>query len=200
MFKPLSISSFKHFSTYSDNTLPKTLQNRFNGQCLICGNMYRYEKQEFVGLSNQGATCYMNSLLQTLYMTPEFRKELYRWVYDAERHGESADSIPLLLQLLFSRLQLSKGGFIDTTALTKSFQWDIRDSFQQHDVQEFCRVLFDAIEQSVSHTQQSEFIKQLYEGTYVDYVKCMACLSESNREDKFLDISLTVKNLSLIHI
>lgn len=28
----------------------------------------------FVGLKNQGATCYMNSLLQTLYHIPYFRK------------------------------------------------------------------------------------------------------------------------------
>lgn len=34
---------------------------------------------KYLGLSNQGATCYMNSLLQTLFMTPEFRKALYSW-------------------------------------------------------------------------------------------------------------------------
>jgi len=39
----------------------------------------------FRGLSNQGATCYMNSLLQTLYMTPEFRTALYNWAYDADK-------------------------------------------------------------------------------------------------------------------
>ena len=32
----------------------------------------------FVGLVNQAMTCYLNSLLQTLYMTPEFRNALYQ--------------------------------------------------------------------------------------------------------------------------
>jgi len=30
-----------------------------------------------VGLLNQGATCYLNSLLQCMYMTPELRAGLY---------------------------------------------------------------------------------------------------------------------------
>jgi len=30
-----------------------------------------------VGLKNQGATCYLNSLIQTLYLTPEFRRMIY---------------------------------------------------------------------------------------------------------------------------
>mmetsp|Transcript_32739 Transcript_32739/g.56995 ORF Transcript_32739/g.56995 Transcript_32739/m.56995 type:complete len:1043 (+) Transcript_32739:920-4048(+) len=150
---------------------------------------------EYTGLSNQGATCYMNSLLQTLFMTPEFRDKIYSWQYDRERHGEVQDCIPIQLQLLFAKLHTSKSSCVQTTGLTKSFGWDLRESFQQHDVQEFCRVLFDAIEQSVRGTEQASMITDLYEGVLHDYVKCLNCGTESRREDKFLDVSLTVKNI-----
>ena len=80
------------------------------------------QKQEFVGLSNQGATCYMNSLLQTLFMTPDFRNELYKWQYDRERHGESEDCIPMQLQILFGKLQLVELTYVENNCFRVSQQ------------------------------------------------------------------------------
>ena len=101
----------------------------------------------------QGATCYMNSLLQSLYMTPEFRRALYSWNYDPEKDGKEEHCIPLQLQILFGRLQLSKSRDVDTKALTKSFGWDSGEVFQQQDIQELCRVLFDALEGAFKGTE-----------------------------------------------
>ena len=60
---------------------------------------------DYVGLRNQAATCYMNSLLQALYMTPELRYALYSWRWTAGRDKPKEECIPYQLQLLFCRLQ-----------------------------------------------------------------------------------------------
>lgn len=90
--------------------------------------------QKYLGLSNQGATCYMNSAIQTLFMTPEFRRSVYAWVYSEELHGDKSTCIPFQLQKLFAELQLSKKEYIETRALTKSFGWHGGEAFVQHDV------------------------------------------------------------------
>lgn len=52
-------------------------------------------------------TCYLNSLIQALYMTPEFRNALYNWEYTKDSDKDEAKSIPYQLQKLFLNLQVS---------------------------------------------------------------------------------------------
>ena len=60
---------------------------------------------------------------------------------------------------------------METTELTRSFGWDSSEAWQQHDIQELCRVMFDALEQKFKDTEQSDLILRLYEGLfYVLYI------------------------------
>jgi len=94
--------------------------------------MAETREKPLLGLSNQGATCYMNSLLQALFMTPEVRSLIYSYEKPApELKTNLAYNIPYQLQKLFTRLQYSKDSNAATTALTKSFHWTSAESFQQ---------------------------------------------------------------------
>jgi ubiquitin carboxyl-terminal hydrolase 47 len=155
---------------------------------------YSYKSDTgYVGLVNQAMTCYLNSLLQTLYMTPEFRNALYQWRFTSGDDG--AKCIPYQLQKLFIHLQTSEKRAVETTDVTKSFGWDSSEAWQQHDVQELCRVMFDALEKRFKKDKHDEadLINHLYQGTLQDYVKCLECGYESAREDHFLDIPLVIK-------
>lgn len=149
-------------------------------------------RRGFVGLVNQAMTCYLNSLIQTLFMTPEFRNAMYRWHFDGTEE-EQAKSIPFQLQSLFLMLQTTDKSSIGTTNLTRSFGWDSSEAWQQHDIQELCRVMFDALEHKFKNTEQSDLISRLYEGKMMDYVRCLECRTDKAREDTFLDIPLPVR-------
>ncbi|KAF0983053.1 hypothetical protein FDP41_011031 [Naegleria fowleri] len=144
----------------------------------------------FVGLQNQGATCYMNSLLQTLYLLTYFRKAVYKMPIDENEKPQ--DSIPLALMRVFYRLQFDKTA-VDTKELTKSFGWDTIDSFLQHDVQELARVLIDNLEKKMEKTDQKEVMRQLFEGMCKNYIKCINVDYESSRKEPFYDLQLNVK-------
>jgi len=100
--------------------------------------------------------------------------------------------IPLQLQKLFGLLQLSKDRAVDTIALTHSFGWEGSEVFQQQDVQELTRVLFDALEETFKGTAVENIIDELYAGRLVDYIRCIDVDYESERVDKCLDFSLAI--------
>eukprot|EP00897_Mesotaenium_endlicherianum_P006819 jgi/Mesen1/6165/ME000317S05299 len=136
----------------------------------------------FVGLKNQGATCYMNSLLQTLYHIPYFRKAVYHMPTTADDVPSS--SIPLALQSLFYKVQYSDQS-VATKDLTKSFGWDTYDSFMQHDVQELNRVLCEKLEDKMKGTAVEGTIQRLFEGHVLNYIDCINVDYKSTRKESY---------------
>lgn len=143
----------------------------------------------FVGLKNQGATCYMNSLLQALYHVPTFRKAVYQLPTDNE---VPTKSIQLALQRIFYRLQNGNNS-VGTKELTKSFGWTAVDSFTQHDVQELDRVLLDNLQTKMKGTKAEGTVEKLFQGKIRNFIKCVDIEFESNREESYFDLSLNVK-------
>ncbi|KAH6807531.1 ubiquitin-specific protease 12 [Perilla frutescens var. frutescens] len=144
----------------------------------------------YVGLKNQGATCYMNSLLQTLYHIPYFRKAVYHM--PTTENDNPTGSIPLALQSLFYKLQYNDTS-VATKELTKSFGWDTYDSFMQHDVQELNRVLCEKLEDKMKGTVVEGTIQKLFEGHHMNYIECINVDFKSTRKESFYDLQLDVK-------
>ncbi|GAB5364610.1 hypothetical protein AAMO2058_000984500 [Amorphochlora amoebiformis] len=148
----------------------------------------------YVGLKNQGNTCYLNSFIQTLYMTPLFRSEIYQWRFDPTKTKEKEHlSIAKSLQELFARLQLSDAGVVTTGGLTRSFGWTSRDAFVQQDVQEMFNVMFSAMESRCKATKLGDHISRDWYGLHDDYVYFPETDTGRSQEVPFRSVFLELK-------
>ncbi|KAL2152444.1 hypothetical protein VTH82DRAFT_5628 [Thermothelomyces myriococcoides] len=152
-------------------------------------NNYDSKKETgYVGLKNQGATCYLNSLLQSLYFTNAFRKAIYRI---PTQEDESMQNSAYTLQRLFYQLQTSNTA-VGTNELTKSFGWETRHIFEQQDVQELSRKLMERMEEKMKGTEFEKALPQLFSGKIKTYISCINVPYESSRIEDFWDVQLNV--------
>ncbi|KAF7712240.1 Ubiquitin carboxyl-terminal hydrolase [Penicillium ucsense] len=155
-------------------------------------NFHNYDSKKetgMVGLRNQGATCYLNSLIQSLYFTNAFRKAVYDIPTEADASRENS---AWTLQRLFYNLQTAEKA-VSTTELTASFGWDSRQTFEQQDVQELSRKLMERLEEKMKGTVAEKALPELFVGKTKTYISCINVDYESSRIEDFWDIQLNVR-------
>ncbi|XP_067257799.1 uncharacterized protein si:ch211-212k18.13 isoform X1 [Chanodichthys erythropterus] len=135
---------------------------------------FRNEVQ-YNGLQNQGATCYLNAVLQCLFMTPEFREAVESYKAPGEC-GE--ENLLLQLQKLFTQLSEKAA---TTGGITKSL--GIRSVFEQQDAVEYYRKILKAVGTHAS---------KVFEGKMNNITKCGTCGNETIETNTFISILLSI--------
>ncbi|XP_039509752.1 ubiquitin carboxyl-terminal hydrolase 21-like isoform X3 [Pimephales promelas] len=100
----------------------------------------------YCGLVNQGATCYLNAVLQTLFMTEQFRTAVKELKKEEKR-------VSFELHKLFSNLE-SKTGSVKTNGVTNAL--DISNVCEQQDAAEYYQKILSEIDEKTAKVFQGK--------------------------------------------
>jgi len=118
------------------------------------------KRGNYVGLLNQGATCYANSLMQQFYMIPDVRTAIFDYQASEEAPPMKRSWLPEV-QKMFANLQESSREFYNTTDFINLLQgtFDIRD---QQDAFEFFNVACDKLETELKGTTREHILNDVF--------------------------------------
>lgn len=166
-------------------------------------NCERRKKNSFVGLTNLGATCYVNTFLQVWFLNLELRQALYLCPSTCsdfvmgggvqEEKDYEPQTICEHLQYLFALLQNSNRRYIDPSGFVKALGLD---TGQQQDAQEFSKLFMSLLEDTLSKQKNPDvrnIVQQQFCGEYAYVTVCNQCGRESKLLSKFYELELNIQ-------
>ena len=151
---------------------------------------------DFNGLENLGCTCYMNSVIQQLFMIVPFRNSIQTVKNQREEDNKSEDTL-YHTKLLFASLLNTGSSYHNPEHFFKTIK-DIDGSnlnpLEQRDADEFLARFFDVLEPQIKGTPEEKRLGNIFAGTYNNQMICIDCPHKSERIEEFTTVPLQVKN------
>jgi ubiquitin carboxyl-terminal hydrolase 34 len=147
----------------------------------------------YIGLSNLGQTCYMNSLVTQLFMNPILRAFILSC---AQVTNISASPLLYETQRLFANMQSSFSSYVSGLEFTSKIDMvgnekiDVRD---QMDVDEFMNLLFNRWEEQMPSSELKERFLSIYRSTTIQQIKSKECEHVSEKEEVLTAIPCDVQ-------
>ncbi|CRK87462.1 CLUMA_CG001263, isoform A [Clunio marinus] len=145
----------------------------------------------YVGLKKNEKTCYMNSVLQTLFFINEFKQKVHEI---PTKIDDVNNSVALALQRIFHDLEFSSKP-VGTKKFIKSLGWD-QDLYAQDGAHAFLHVLLEKLQTKMKGSSYEGTIDKLFAGKTISYITHKNLTYVGTKMETFFSIQLKVKGMA----